>query len=866
MILVPKVLDGTNYAMWRRSMMVSLSAKNKLGFIKGTIPTPSASDPKYSLWQRCNDMVLSWVLNSLNPELANSVLYVETPSEIWLDLEERFSQGDFSHHYQIQRSISELKQNQDSIFTYYTKIKTLWDELKMCSPAVLCTCGGLKHLLDNEEKVRLGQFLMGLDETYSAIRGHIMLMQPLPTVKKAYSLLCEEEKQRELTEHKSTEQVHAMNVKASSNFKQSDSISQRQDSSRTWTPGSSKPQGSNKRLHCTYCDGTTHTVDRCFYLIGFPIGHAFHGKDVQPPNRARKVSAHQAGVESSHTVTKAIQTSDQLPQFTPEEFSQIKAFFRNEKSTLVVIAMARSKQTAEGTRKAHSRNYKRPMTFRTLDSDEVAEREAQAEERSKKQKLDEAERAKQDWINSVHKRNFICERQLKQSSFKASHRIHEVITNQGLGHFFKVLKGFRAGVVKEFYANIEVDRPNEIIKSVVGSKMVIVNPGVIAKYLSNYQRPELDKITYPKEAFKLDFDELKKTLSDDKPDAVQDSKFLCGKLNDLFRLINKVVHHNLNPHSKERALSVDDAHLIYVFSKKEEKVDWARQIFNALADFHDKGLSNANIPFPVMITRLCEQAKVKFNKGDEPSFYGCPQAITGGSEKKSKSMTKPPLAAGISRPIAQKGPERNEQWWEISMRRFDAIQKELRELKKEMEKETRRRKRKEGKLMRKSDYAAVWIGETSGKPYVPTQEDDEQTTDEDVESATAVGGAAIDLDNPLFFSVTFIVARLVHAFPLQPQRSHPLLGQVKIDTLDMWVLGGDQVEGGTNTSANINKRLDVLETLVGRFQDLLVNNGAVFGHGLVEYLVHDYIEASPDHIWSFLQANLSKVIANGNHI
>ncbi|KAF7116106.1 hypothetical protein RHSIM_RhsimUnG0038000 [Rhododendron simsii] len=283
MILVPKVLDGTNYAMWRRSMLVSLSAKNKLGFIKGTIPTPSASDPKYSLWQRCNDMVLSWVLNSLNSELANSVLYVETPSGIWLDLEELFS------------SLSD---------------STL---------VVLCTCGGLKHLLDNEEKVRLGQFLMGLDEPYSAIRGHIMLMQPLPTVKKAYSLLCEEEKQRGLTERKNTEQVHAMNVKASSNFKQSDSISQRQDSSRTWTPSSSKPQGSKKRLHCTYCDGTTHTVDRCFYLIGFPIRHAFHGKDVQPPNRARKVSAHQAGVESSHIVTKAIQTSDQLPQFTPED-------------------------------------------------------------------------------------------------------------------------------------------------------------------------------------------------------------------------------------------------------------------------------------------------------------------------------------------------------------------------------------------------------------------------------------------------------------------------------------------------------------------------------------------------------------------
>ncbi|KAB5555960.1 hypothetical protein DKX38_006869 [Salix brachista] len=93
MNLVPKVLDGTNYAMWRRSMLISLSAKNKLGFINGTILTPNETDSKYMLWQRCNDMVLSWILNSLNQEIANKVLYVETPSEIWLDLQERFSQG-----------------------------------------------------------------------------------------------------------------------------------------------------------------------------------------------------------------------------------------------------------------------------------------------------------------------------------------------------------------------------------------------------------------------------------------------------------------------------------------------------------------------------------------------------------------------------------------------------------------------------------------------------------------------------------------------------------------------------------------------------------------------------------------------------
>ena len=125
---------------------MSLNAKNKLGFIIGTIPTPAPTNPRHALWQRCNDMVLSWILNSPSPDLANSVLYVETPAYVWLDLQERFSQGDFSHHYQLQRSIVELKQNQDSIFQYYTRLKMLWDELKLCSPVFSCTCGGLKNL------------------------------------------------------------------------------------------------------------------------------------------------------------------------------------------------------------------------------------------------------------------------------------------------------------------------------------------------------------------------------------------------------------------------------------------------------------------------------------------------------------------------------------------------------------------------------------------------------------------------------------------------------------------------------------------------------------------------------------------------
>lgn len=40
------------------------------------------------------------------------------------------------------------------------------------------------------------QFLIGLDECYTNIRGQILFMQPLPTAAKAYGMLRQEEKQR----------------------------------------------------------------------------------------------------------------------------------------------------------------------------------------------------------------------------------------------------------------------------------------------------------------------------------------------------------------------------------------------------------------------------------------------------------------------------------------------------------------------------------------------------------------------------------------------------------------------------------------------------------------------------------------------
>ncbi|KHN13981.1 hypothetical protein glysoja_024998, partial [Glycine soja] len=59
MFLVSPSLDSTNYHSWSRSMITTLSAKNKVEFIDGSAPRPLASDRFYGAWKCCNNMVVS---------------------------------------------------------------------------------------------------------------------------------------------------------------------------------------------------------------------------------------------------------------------------------------------------------------------------------------------------------------------------------------------------------------------------------------------------------------------------------------------------------------------------------------------------------------------------------------------------------------------------------------------------------------------------------------------------------------------------------------------------------------------------------------------------------------------------------------
>ncbi|XP_043714500.1 uncharacterized protein LOC122662856 [Telopea speciosissima] len=195
--LITPVLDGNNFPTWHHAMLMALEAKNKLQLLDGSLPKPDSTSTDLPHWIRCNSMVRSWLVHSIVPGSAHNKLWFDSTRDAWVDLHSRFSPKNAPQTFEI-RSISTLKQGLDSISTYYTKLKSLCDELASYHTLPPRSCGSATKLHEFFYFDSLMDFLQGLNDSYSVVRSQILLMDQLPTIAKAYSLLLQDEQQRSL--------------------------------------------------------------------------------------------------------------------------------------------------------------------------------------------------------------------------------------------------------------------------------------------------------------------------------------------------------------------------------------------------------------------------------------------------------------------------------------------------------------------------------------------------------------------------------------------------------------------------------------------------------------------------------------------
>ncbi|EOY13851.1 Uncharacterized protein TCM_032521 [Theobroma cacao] len=228
-IINPK-LTTTNYVAWSRSFLLALSIKNKMGFINGTIPKPQPTDPLYPSWIRYNNLTVAWMLDFITPQISSTIFYMDSAPDIWNILKQSFAQPDDTR--------------KDIVF----------------------------------------RFLNGLNDSFSTVGSQIILMDPIPSLDKVYSLVLREEAQRNLL------------------FQAQPGLE-----SSTMLTASDGKKKFKKDLVCSHCGKKVHLKKKCYRLVGFPEDFKFT-KSKANSKRGRSIANN---VTSMNEVESAVVQLDQ---------------------------------------------------------------------------------------------------------------------------------------------------------------------------------------------------------------------------------------------------------------------------------------------------------------------------------------------------------------------------------------------------------------------------------------------------------------------------------------------------------------------------------------------------------------------------
>ena len=167
-----------------------------------------SKEPELDDWWTVNSMIVSWILNTIEPTLRSTITHMEVAKKLWDDIKERFSVGNGPRVHQLKSELAECKQQGMTILSYYGKLKLIWVELANYEQYPIyscegCTCELEAKLNKKREEERLHQFLMGLDDTiYGSVRSNILSIDPLPPLNRAYSLVVQEERVQTITRRK----------------------------------------------------------------------------------------------------------------------------------------------------------------------------------------------------------------------------------------------------------------------------------------------------------------------------------------------------------------------------------------------------------------------------------------------------------------------------------------------------------------------------------------------------------------------------------------------------------------------------------------------------------------------------------------
>ena len=263
----------------------ALTTKNKLEMGYGSMSQPPVNSPNFKAWKKCNK-VISWITNYVSKDIVISILYITKAEDAWKYLKTWFSQENGPRTFQLQKTIAGLAQESNSVSTYYTQFKGIWDEFSNYCPIPNCSCGkctfgSMQSVSEFHSQVYIYHFSMGLNNQFSTVHGQIFLMEPFPLFNKVFSMILQDERQREISSSAGnifTNSAAFMSRAPAPIYSGAPTLA-----SRSPAPISSFNRGgfrTNSNGHrdkptCSHCGIVGQTIDKCYKIHGFPPGFKF---------------------------------------------------------------------------------------------------------------------------------------------------------------------------------------------------------------------------------------------------------------------------------------------------------------------------------------------------------------------------------------------------------------------------------------------------------------------------------------------------------------------------------------------------------------------------------------------------------------
>lgn len=98
-------------------------------------------------------------MSLVSPDLLVGITYAINAREAWEYMKKRFYKANRMRLYQLHREINALMQGTDSVATYFTKLKGLWNKYYTVIPASSSDFRRSKDYADHFDQMRLLQFL-----------------------------------------------------------------------------------------------------------------------------------------------------------------------------------------------------------------------------------------------------------------------------------------------------------------------------------------------------------------------------------------------------------------------------------------------------------------------------------------------------------------------------------------------------------------------------------------------------------------------------------------------------------------------------------------------------------------------------------